>query len=128
MIMITVTGNTYPMKETLKSQGFQWNPDKYCWWKMVGVSLNETIENIRPTVDKLLVTLTHVDASGFQLSDKVLRITLKPGGERDATDFYAEFQNGICDDDQVITNNKESASPPVPEEKKKPRHVDPGFF
>ena len=130
MIMINVTGQTYQIKETLKRNGFQWNPDNQCWWKLVGVGLNATLEAIRPEIAKIQVTLSSVDINGKQMSEKVLRIDLKPGGEREGTDFYAEFQKGICDDVQVITHNRKSPSPPDPEkkDKQKPKHVDSGFF
>lgn len=126
MIMISVTGKTYQLKETLKRNGFQWNPKTQAWWKMVGVSLNATLEAIRPEVVTLQVTLFHVDLSGKQLSEKVLRFKLKPEGARAGTDYYEEFQAGICDD-HVITVT-ESPAPPVSEKKEKPRTVDEGFF
>lgn len=129
MIMISVTGdkNSYAMKETLNREGFQWKPKDKIWWKGVGVSLNGVLEAIRPEVVTLDITLTSVDLQLRKIDDKVLRFKLKPEGARAGTDYYKEFQTGICDD-HVITVT-ESPAPPVSEKKKeKPKFVDEGFF
>jgi len=129
MILIEVSGKTYPMRKSLKDNGFEWDGERKIWWRMVGVSLNSVIEAIRPGISPLNLKLTHVDINGRPLSEKVLRIILKPEGDREVTDFYAEFQKGICEDVQVITNNAKSASPPDSEDKKKRAgQVDKGFF
>ena len=127
MIMISVTGQTYSMKQTLKSEGFQWNPKDKLWWKMVGVSLNATLEAIRPGIVTLNVKLSHVDASGNQISETVLRIKLKPDSEREGVDYYRLFNESICN--QVIANDLiEAPSPLKSESKKDKKFIDEGFF
>lgn len=29
--LVAITGNTYPVKDALKSIGARWNPDRKCW-------------------------------------------------------------------------------------------------
>lgn len=31
MTLVKITGNTYPVKEQLRSLGGKWNPDEKCW-------------------------------------------------------------------------------------------------
>ena len=133
MIEIIVTGDTFDIKERLKDNKFRWNPESKEWSKTVGeVSLNHTLEALRPmnsmsdNQPKVYVTLTEVDIDMKQMSDKVLRIDLKPEGER-VVDFLSRMKDSV--DVQVITNNSEP-TPPSSEPKRMKKDKDPteGFF
>jgi len=135
MIEIIVTGDTFDIKSRLKDNKFRWNPESKEWGLTVTeVRLNSTLDALRPMRSmsdhqpKVYVSLTSVDINHRQMGDKVLRIDLKPEGER-VVDFLALLTKE-SQPVQVITNNSEPTTPPDSDNKrmKKDKNPTEGFF
>lgn len=132
MIEVSVTGQTYELRKGLKDQGFHWVPKEKCWRKLITeATLNNVMEAIRPPVSwsnhpdpRLAVTLKYVTLDGRMLSDKVLRINLKPVGDRAGTDFLSLFQKEVC----AFKLSPCSPAPPDTDEDECQRKVDDEFF
>lgn len=127
MIEITVTGQTYDVRECLKSNGFWWNAKTKEWQQTITEArLNGTLEDIRPPQSwseqpspRINVMLRHVDMNGRELSPEVLGIKLKPVGAREGVDFLELFQSAVLG--QVVTT-------PSPLKTEETKNVDEGFF
>lgn len=46
VIFLRLFGETYPIKEELKSDGFRWNPDSKCWYKRFSTREVEYARNL----------------------------------------------------------------------------------
>lgn len=128
MINITVTGDTYAIRRSLKDAQFMWEPKDKAWSKVVGEAmLDTTLESIRPPHSltkqpKVVVTLTSVDVNGDRMREGEMRVSLQPAGERALVDFLTLFQAEVCD--VKLSPIKNEASVPL---KKRPT-LDDGFF
>lgn len=128
MIQITVTGDTYAIRQSLKDAQFMWNPKDKAWSKVVGEAmLDTTLEGIRPphsltNQPKVVVTLTSVDINNNRMREGEMRINLQPAGEIDGVEFLTLFQAEVCDVKLSPIRNEAS----VPS-KKRPT-LDDGFF
>lgn len=47
MIILTISGKTYEVRETLKEDGFRWNPERKVWSKRFEDTDAEYVENLR---------------------------------------------------------------------------------
>jgi len=132
MIEINVTGDTYSLRKGLKENGFYWVQEQKCWRKIVTeATLNNTLEAIRPPVSwsekpfpRLAVTLKYVSLDGRMMSDKVLRIFLKPVGERGGVDFLGLFQKEMSE----FKLSPTAPSPSDTEEDEGQSKIDDEFF
>lgn len=122
MIGISVTGDSYAIRRSLKDAQFRWNPKDKAWSKVVSEAmLDTTLESIRPPYSltkqpKVVVTLTSVDINSNRMREGEMRINLQPIGERAGVDFLTKFQAEVCDV-QIIA--KEAPVPPYIKSKKK---------
>lgn len=122
MILIEITGQTYPWREKYKSLGFQWRPNDKTWWKMEAeASLQSTMEGLRNQWigQNVQIQLAHSDIEGNLLSENVVIVEklAVASAESEEVDWLTTVNH-------IITNDCRTTSPPV--KKKKP--VDPGFF
>ena len=131
MIRITVTGDTFTHRKTLKDNHYDWNKINKSWSKIVGeASLDYHINQIRPPVTesdeemKIIVELREVDTVGNPLSPTVMRINLKSmarPGETIAELFAKEFS--------VISVPPIQLSPdPIISKKEEKKDKYKGFF
>jgi hypothetical protein len=85
MIQITVTGQTFELKQTLKSNGYHWNAVTKAWHKIVGeASLDYQCEQLRPMRSlsdtpepRIILELQQVDINGNPLSPNVTKVHLR---------------------------------------------------
>lgn len=128
MILITVTGQTHPLRKLFHDNKFRRNGKS--WQKTVGeAGINHAIESIRPPVSwsdepspRITVTLQSVDVWGNEMHKGELRFKLK-AGERARVDIFELFLDEVSDV-QVITTHSRPANADMREK----GNVDGAFF
>ena len=124
MILIEITGQTFPWREKYKSLGFRWRPSDKTWWKLeTEASLQNTMEGLRNQYvgQKVEIILRSADVDGNILCEQALiveRLAIATA-ERETVDWLKCFH--------AITNGYEKSAV-SPAKERKARQVDDAFF
>jgi len=133
MIQITVTGETYQLRKTLKDNHFRWNAVLKAWQKVVGeASLDYQCEQLRPMRSlsdtpepKIILELQKVDINGNPLSPSVTKVHLRSmarSGETISEIFNME--NTVI----TVPPIQFSLDPINSSKETKKKSIDRGFF
>ncbi len=129
MILITVTGDTYPMRSRFAGMRYRWNGATRSWSKLVAeASLDKECNEIRPLKSfsdtpepRIILELRRVDINGNPLSPSVMKVHLRSMA-RPGENILKLFNEEVS-----VNHIPPVYDSPDPIEPKK-RTVDEGFY
>ena len=131
MIRITVSGDTYFIRQRLKDNWFQWVPKSKTWIRTVTEArLDKTLGDIRPPESwsdnpgpQIIVELRSVDVQGKEFNESPFKLKLRDV-ERPGVSILEEFRKNVSD---LHVSPTSLASGPI-NPKEKTRRIDDGFY
>lgn len=132
MIQITVTGETFQLRKSLKASKFRWNAVMKAWQKVVGeASLDYQCEQLRPMRSlsdnpepKIILELRQVDINGNPLSPNITKVHL--GSMARSGETISEIFNR--ENNSVITIPPYRSLDPINPKKETKKDKLGGFF
>lgn len=67
--LVWISGNTYPVKDSLKADGFKWSAKKRAWWMTIAEYAAKVSAPVNPATDDYAIAGTAADGSPVVIAE-----------------------------------------------------------